>query len=439
MTPGIFKSCILPLLLGTSVMLAGTFEVIQVNALNVTADNGYVESTVKTSTDLPGLNLKARIYYYSKEHKLIASAAPVAIKHKGESERFGLPSQFHKNEPEKIRFTIPLLVRVQKDWSAVVTFGDNAESSAATVPATSPLDWFEFPEKRLIAKTEKIERVKYTADSLDQEICETNLPDYPKLTLFAKEPAGLAKDEKPTGVLCIVAIANSVDDIRRQLGAETELQGLAEGIGGWYDGAMACMLRYARKNKLMVVCWGGAHNLWNYSKNWDELTPEERTRYGERFEKVAGGWERGMLKLVDRHGVKPKDYLIWGLSASAQFAQRLVLIKPQYFRAAFIHVSSSFDAPTVQASSVLWCVTTQVSLMEATAIIRSNSTRRANGSITRSFIRPFRPWTLQQSGVLHSLACSFGSITPEAFRTPPESASRRSPGCSMHRRSSATT
>jgi len=49
---------------------------------------------------------------------------------------------------------------------------------------------------------------------------------------------------------------------------------------------------------------------------------------------------------------------VWGYSRSAQFAKRLVLRKPQYFRAAYLHIPSSFDQPTPEAASVLWCLTT---------------------------------------------------------------------------------
>jgi predicted esterase len=339
--------CFFPFLIG--ILCAGTFEVTQVVAINPTKDNGYVESTLLTNADLPSINLYARIYYFSNEQKLIASASPVDIKRKGDLAPHPFPDQFHKNDLEKIRFSIPLLVRVQRDWSAVVVFGDKAEVSAGTVPATALLAQLEFPEKALLAKarTETVERVKYT-DLMQEEVCLTTLPDYPRLTLFSKLPAGLAQGEKPAGVLCLVGIGRYIDDIRRMVMAD---------VGGSDNGITSCALRYAQKNKLLVICWG-SHPLWDPTKNWSDLTPAEMATADSRFDKVASAWEKGMLKLTTQYEIKPKDFLLCGFSGAAQFAARLALRKPQCFRAAYIHIPSSFDMPTFEASSILWCLTT---------------------------------------------------------------------------------
>jgi hypothetical protein len=49
---------------------------------------------------------------------------------------------------------------------------------------------------------------------------------------------------------------------------------------------------------------------------------------------------------------------LWGESASAQYACRLALRKPEYFLAVHAHIPSSFDKPTPEASRILWCLTT---------------------------------------------------------------------------------
>jgi len=147
------------------------------------------------------------------------------------------------------------------------------------------------------------------------------------------------------GVLAICLLANRVEDIRRQL----QTADSKDDVGG--------ILRFAEKRNLVILCWGSSP-LWDPGKNWDELDRETAKRTSDLFDDVAAAWARGVDDLSRRYGIPNKEFLLWGFSASAQYAKRLALRKPEYFLAAHIHISSSFDKPTPDAAQVLWCLTT---------------------------------------------------------------------------------
>jgi len=117
------------------------------------------------------------------------------------------------------------------------------------------------------------------------------------------------------------------------------------------------ILRFAGKRKLVIVCWG-SRSLWDPRKNWDELDRDTAKQLDATFNDVADAWARGTENLSRRYGMPNRDFLLWGVSGAAQYAQRLALRKPHYFLALHAHIPSSFDKPTSDAAQILWCLTT---------------------------------------------------------------------------------
>ena len=76
------------------------------------------------------------------------------------------------------------------------------------------------------------------------------------------------------------------------------------------------------------------------------------------FDLVASAWDAGINFFVKKYGIPASGYLMKGSSGAAQYAQRLALRRPERFLAVHIHIASSFDVPTKNGASLLWCVTT---------------------------------------------------------------------------------
>jgi predicted esterase len=134
-------------------------------------------------------------------------------------------------------------------------------------------------------------------------------------------------------------------------GMKRDLQ--LEEMPGDYNG----LLGFANKHKLAILAWG-SRGLWNPYLNYNELEKDQAKSIDKSFDLVAEAWERGVKELCEKYGLPNRNFLIWGVSGSAQWAARLCLRKPDYFLAIHVHVPSSFDKPTPEAAKVLWCLTT---------------------------------------------------------------------------------
>ena len=170
---------------------------------------------------------------------------------------------------------------------------------------------------------------------------ETHVKDYKELTLFLLKP----ESGKMEGVMCVCMLGKGPDEVRAQL------------LGTSDRRASSSALEFAADRNLAVVAWA-ARQLWDPSRNWDELQKSERKRISVNFELVSKAWDKGIKFFVNKHGLPESGYLMIGSSAAAQFAQRLALRCPKRFLAVHAHIASSFDIPVKNASSLLWCVTT---------------------------------------------------------------------------------
>lgn len=311
----------------------------------------YIEARIYVGADTPLGKCYVRTYFFDSLGKRItAPAIPQAVEYEKGYPATPLPLFLTQGTPVKIRTRIPEEVQKRNsDWRAVLVFGDNRDATATLARPSGgsttteyPL-WYDFPERPLCTKDSPIRPKDETR--LMEIRCKTTLPDYPFFTLFARLPEGIKKGKEAKGILCLSLLANQISDVRRSL------------LSHDAQGEVADMIRYADTNKLLILCWG-SRNLWDASKNWDELSREAAKKTDARFDSVATAWEAGVRRLSGNYGFESKNFLLWGFSGSAQYAMRLALRKPQYFNAVMLQIPSSFDQPTQEASKVLWCLAT---------------------------------------------------------------------------------
>lgn len=281
--------------------------------------------------------------YYTKSRELIAqSDYPYPID-RGTKEKHAMPVFFRKTQTEIIYFAIPEKVLKEEQWQVIVVFGDAHEAVAGIYPH-GMISSFDFPERSLVDNPNPIKR-DIVIDPVVEYVIKTRNKKQPQITLFMRPPIGMTDISKANGVLAMCLLAGSVEEIKRRL---QELD-VKDEVGG--------ILRFAEKHKLIIICWG-ARSLWNPHANWDEQSKKINKHMDETFDDVAEAWAKGIKKLSKKYGIPDKEFLLWGVSGSAQYAARLALRQPQFFLAIHVHIPSSFDNPTPEANQVLWCLTT---------------------------------------------------------------------------------
>jgi hypothetical protein len=115
--------------------------------------------------------------------------------------------------------------------------------------------------------------------------------------------------------------------------------------------------RFAASHNLAILQWN-CRTLWDSGKSHDELSTKQAHTSDANFDKVAVAWERGVRELQQQMRLPMTNMLLYGISRGAQWAHRLALRKPEYFRAVHVHVNSSYDEPTPAARRCLWLITT---------------------------------------------------------------------------------
>jgi len=287
----------------------------------------------------------AKAYFFDEKRNLLKEINKPGFKSQGKSNAFnGMPVVFQKQKVESMQFPIPKEVNNQK-WIAVVVFGDPHEAAARSCPGDMPLG-IDYAEKAIVdGKAGGVINRKAEMDPLIEYVATTSNPKQPKITLFLRAPDGVTNPAEIQGVMALCLLGNHADDIKRQL----------QQINIGSD--VKNMIGFANKNKLAILCWGTGPVLWDRGVNYDRVAKADNRIYDKAFDQVADGWERGIKDLQQKYGLPDHNYLLVGLCASGQWAHRLAMRKPDYFLAAYIHEPTSFDAPTAEASKVMWLLT----------------------------------------------------------------------------------
>ena len=302
----------------------------------------FLEVTVKTKMQISALGLYAKAYFYDKKGHLIASAVKPYPVDKGEG-LSDLPAIFPEAEDVTIYYEVTNEVLKEKDWRAVIIFGDKNEAVAKVYPR-GDIKSLSFPEQQTVENPVKVKR-ENAADPLIEYVVKTGIDEQPQITLFLRRPVGMEDFSEAKGVLALCVLASGVADIKRRLqtaDVKDELSGV---------------LRFAEKHKLAILCWG-SRSFWNPRANWDEMAKRANKNIDRNFDAVARAWGRGVDKLAEKYGIPKEDFLLWGASGSAQYSARLALRMPKYFLAVRIHIPSSFDEPTIEGNRILWCLST---------------------------------------------------------------------------------
>jgi hypothetical protein len=170
------------------------------------------------------------------------------------------------------------------------------------------------------------------------------------LTLFLKLPPQATRGSQVDGVLAFCTWDNEARYIRNILN------------GRWKDpeGFRARLVNYAAQNNLAVVTWT------NYAKRKaidkrrgiEELPPQEAVKTVRAFDPVSQGWRRGIQELIREHTLPDRQWLLYGMSRGAQWAQQVALREPDLFAAVHLHINSFYEAPNQSAARLRWLVTT---------------------------------------------------------------------------------
>lgn len=303
----------------------------------------YLEVTVRTGERTRAETVYAKVYYYDRSGKLIEKADKPFPVVRGSTKPYPMPACFEKNKDATLYFTVPKKVVNSQGWKAVAVFGDKLAAAAAAYPG-GLVAAYDFPERSQVDKPTRVRR-EAAMDPVIQHVVKTRSAKQPQITLFMRPPIGMTDVSDADGVLAMCLLANNVEEIKRRL----QVVEARDDVGS--------VLRFAEKHKLVTLCWG-SRSLWDPRTNWDEQSRAVGKQMDETFDEVAAAWARGVEELSRKYGMPETGFLLWGVSGSAQYAQRLALRKPHYFLAVHVHIPSSFDKPTREASRVLWCLTT---------------------------------------------------------------------------------
>ena len=305
----------------------------------------FLDVTVRTADQAAALNVYAKAYFYDDEKKLVSTAESPYPVNRGDGLIAAMPAFFPKEKKVDLCFTIPNELILRSDWSAVIVFGDKNGATATVYPrANLTVKSFEIPEQSKADNPVEGEREK-VADPLIEHVVKTDIKEQPQITLFLRRPVGTKDFSETKGVLALCLLANSVGDVKQRL-QQADMKDELTGV-----------LRFAEDHKLAVLCWG-SKSLWNPGANWDELKKKDIESIDHTFDEVAKAWAKGVEDLSRKYGIPNKNFLLWGVSGSAQYAARLALRQPQYFLAIHVHIPSSFDEPTLEANRILWCLST---------------------------------------------------------------------------------
>jgi hypothetical protein len=311
-----------------------------------------IEVEVQVAKDALSKNLVAEAYYFDNSGTLIQNyPAPSVADHKisdplSSQRSYDWPMTLPQGKTEKIYFPLP--DKLPDAWSVLVVFGNAKGAVAASYPPGQE-QALNYPERDLVARTVlspnvEIDNTGQSAPLIEQVVQSEN-PAYPAFTLIMHLPHGVTDPKKVKGVLTTCLLANSVAQIRDTLSAIKP------------QGDPNPYFAFAEEHQLAIIAWGSRW-VWSSYANFDELDKDENRSWDDNFQQLADAWDHGIDLLVHTYGIPDHDYLMYGLCAGGEWVHRLALHKPERFLAVQMHISTSYDAPTPEASRVMWLLTT---------------------------------------------------------------------------------
>jgi len=174
-----------------------------------------------------------------------------------------------------------------------------------------------------------------------EEKFETRLETPKDMHFYIRWPktAGAVK-----GMLCYCTYRDAPADLLKQM------QGAVQEKG---NPAEDC-LKFADEQGLILMTWTLGAGFWDKSVSADEMEKARAKFYDKVFDDVANVWEQSLRSLIRKYNLPKSNYLLCGHSRGAQWAHRVALRYPGYFKAVSITVNSSYDLPTKGGAQVWW-------------------------------------------------------------------------------------
>jgi hypothetical protein len=228
------------------------------------------------------------------------------------------------------------------DPSATSILGEDLEAD----PKAS---WF--PNAEVANAWKGIQSTSSQRPTIIEKIIDPDTLGTVPLHFYLRLPPGATDGAGVAGVLAYCTWVQNPDIIKQQLLMDTDRpESEMRGIG-------VEMLCYAARHNLAVLTWSTPGN-WKPGMSFDELSKDDQKQIDKMFDVYGRVWNEGVDQMVDQYKIPPNDFLLYGISRGAQWAHRLALRRPERFLAINIHISSSYDVPTPEASQCLWLVTT---------------------------------------------------------------------------------
>lgn len=184
-----------------------------------------------------------------------------------------------------------------------------------------------------------------------EDTVNADSPGIAPLHFYLRLPTGQVDGTKVAGVLAYCTWETDGAALTQDLMVDTNR------VGKEADNLSVQMVKYATAHNLALLTWSTPGG-WNAQTDSSQLLNSQQSAQNREFQIYSRLWDEGVNHLVRKTGIPPGDYLLYGISRGAQWAHRLALRKPERFLAINIHVSSSYDVPTPEASHCLWLVTT---------------------------------------------------------------------------------
>lgn len=303
--------------------------------------------SLRPEQNIAAKDVYVRGYFYDQNGTLVRRVDKPSLAGKGSFTQ-SIPGILKNDQINAVFFQFPRELK-PIDTHAVIVFGDTNEAVAVTYPEILSESSFNYPEKQLVEDhTLKNIKRKVVVDPLVEYVAKSDVRDakHPQVTLFLRMPNGVSDPSELQGVLVVCVLWTGLDVARRDMQQPD--------MAGDYKG----LFTYANAHKLAILAWGGPGHHWDPSKNYNAMTQKAERVLDEDLDQVATTWEKGVLEITEKYNLPKKDYLLWGVCRSAQWAQRLCLRKPDYFLATYMLIPGSFDKPTPEASRVIWCLCT---------------------------------------------------------------------------------
>lgn len=185
------------------------------------------------------------------------------------------------------------------------------------------------------------------AEATPRIIERTTQPDdrrLPEMVFFLRLPDDDAA-KPPGGVLAYCTWLSDPETIRGHIEA------------GGDDPTSSRMIAFARRHNLAVLTWT-ARAAWDSRLSADELDDKQADFEDMLFDALSREWRLMAGRLATTYDLPKSGWLLFGVSRGAQWAHRLALREPRFFKAVHIAINSSYDAPTRRASGIWWLATT---------------------------------------------------------------------------------